>query len=299
MPHRLTRLSLIAGSAIALTMPIAAAAQTVGVNYTVINDVRMSAPAEPTMHKAVVKERVALNNRIRTGPASRLQVLLLDRTNFTIGSNAQIVVDKFVYDPNRNASAVGLSVTRGAFRFLSGKATKANPGQSYINTPVASIGIRGTIVEGVVGEDAVRIARLLPQLAGVAADGERATLILLRGPGANPATGELPGAIDVTAGGRTVPVESPGYAVFIPGEGQPPIGPFLLTRFEADLIGELLGNVDDRGLGAEQGPDGVADRPKGSAFPVDIPLPPQPDKSRQGPVRSPNGPPNPPPNPIP
>ena len=133
-----------------LVAGVPAAAQTVGVNAAVVNDVRMTSQANPAPHKAVVKERVALGNDIQTGKASVLQVLLLDRTSFTVGGNARVKIDRFVYDPNRQASAVGLSVAKGAFRFMSGKALHANPGQSAISTPVASIGIRGTIVEGAV-----------------------------------------------------------------------------------------------------------------------------------------------------
>ena len=216
-----------------------AAAQTVGVNAAVVNDARMTTQANATLHKAVVRERVSLGNDILTGKASRLQVVLLDQTTFTVGANARIKVDRFVYDPNRNSSAVGLSVGRGAFRFMSGRATHNAPGQSSIRTPVASIGIRGTIVDGVVGADAVAIARAEPGLPAFAADPETASLILLRGPGAT-AGGEVPGGIDVTAGDKTVALDEAGLAVFVPGPGQAPIGPFRLTPAGSASLVALL-----------------------------------------------------------
>lgn len=219
MTGRLSRLALIAA---VMTAAAPAAAQTVGINSAVVNDVRMTTDANRTLHQAAVKERVSLNNDIHTGRSSRLQVLLLDRTTFTVGANARIKVDRFVYDPARRSSSVGLNVSRGAFRFMSGKPTKANPGQSGISTPIASIGIRGTIVEGVVGPDAVRIVRAFSDLAGVPADPETASLILLRGPGEN-GVGEDPGAIDVTSGGVTESLEEAGMAAFIPAEGARPI----------------------------------------------------------------------------
>lgn len=231
------RLALLAP---ALLMAAPAAAQTVGVNAAVVNDVRMTTEANRTLHKAVVKERVSLNNDIHTGRSSRLQVLLLDRTTFTVGANARIKVDRFVYDPARKASSVGLNVSRGAFRFMSGKPTKANPGQSGIRTPIASIGIRGTIVEGVVGPDAIRIVRAFSDLPAVTADPETASLVLLRGPGEN-AVGEEPGAIDVTSGGVTVALEEPGMAAFVPSEGQPPIILRLSLRGRNALL-DLLRN---------------------------------------------------------
>ena len=224
---------------VSLLLAAPAVAQTVGVNAAVVNDVRMTTQANPAVHKAAVKERVSLGNDIQTGKASVLQVLLLDRTSFTVGGNARVKIDRFVYDPARQASAVGMSVTKGAFRFMSGKALHANPGQSAIRTPLASIGIRGTIVEGAIGPDAMRIAAReagVPQ--GVAADPETATLILLRGPAAT-AT-EPAGAIDVTVGSTTLPVETPGLAVFVPAMGQPPVGPFRLSDAGSAALADLL-----------------------------------------------------------
>src|SRR3546814_20762091 len=90
------------------------------------------------------------------------QLLLLDKTSFTVGSNARVKIDRFVYDPARNASSVSASVAKGAFRFMSGKSLKNGRTRSSIQTPVASIGIRGTIVEGVVGREAIASAQRDP-----------------------------------------------------------------------------------------------------------------------------------------
>ena len=231
-----------------------AAAQTVGVNAAVVNDVRMTSQANPQPHAAAVRERVGLGNNIATGPRSVLQVLLLDRTNFTVGQNARIVVDRFVYDPDRQASSVGLSIGRGAFRFMSARSLHANPGASALRTPVASIGIRGTIVEGAVGAEAVRMARRETGIpAGTRIDPATATLILLRGPGPNTQGQDIPGAIDVTAGGVTVTVTGSGYAVFVPGPNQAPIGPFLLSDNGSLQLSDWLG-VPTRRLIQTMGP---------------------------------------------
>lgn len=237
--------ALLAGAAMALATG-GASAQTVGANAAVVNNVVMTTQAQPTPHRAVVKERVSLGNDIQTGRDSRLQVLLLDRTTFTLGGNSRIKVDRFVYDPARKSSAVGLSVARGTFRFMSSKALHSNPGQSSIGTPVGSIGIRGTIVEGAIGPDAIRIAAGEQGLGTYTADPATASLILLRGPGPN-AQGEAPGAIDLTVGGTTTEVTAPGYALFVPGAGQPAIGPFLLSRGGSALLSDLLG-LRGRGL---------------------------------------------------
>ena len=218
------------------------AAQTVGANAVVVNDVRMTTQANPQMHLAMVRERVSLANQIQTGSGSRLQILLLDGTSFQVGANARLTVDRFVYDPSRSASEVGVNVAQGSFRFVSGTPTRQRPGQSGIRTPVASIGVRGTIVEGAVGPEAIRIFNAESGLPAVPdADPETATLVLLRGPGPN-VPGEPAGAIDVSAGGQTLPIETVGYAAFIPGPGQPPIGPFLLSNLGQSDLAVLLGD---------------------------------------------------------
>lgn len=210
--------------------PPAALAQVVGVTAAIRNDARLTTLDDPRLHRARLRERVAIGNDVVTGKASMAQLLLLDKTSFSVGASARVRIDRFVYDPARNASSVTGSVAKGAFRFMSGRALHGGGDQSSIRTPVATIGIRGTIFEGVVGPDAIAVARregVIP--AGAALDPEGATLVVLRGPGANAEGGQSPGAIDVTANGVTIPVEEAGLAVFVAGPGQDPADPFRLS----------------------------------------------------------------------
>ncbi|MDB5708954.1 MAG: FecR family protein [Sphingomonas bacterium] len=203
-------------------------ANTVGINAVVYNNVRLKSAGAAQAHVAVVRERVGLGDEVQTGGRSQLQVLLLDKTTFTVGAGARVTIDRFVYDPGRGTRSMAASVVKGAFRFMSGRPDRA--GTTSIRTPVASIGIRGTIVEGVVGPAAAEIA------SGESAVGPRvridpatASLILLRGPGPRTQGRLSPGAIDVTAGGRTVSVTQPMRAVFVPAPGMAPIGPFVIS----------------------------------------------------------------------
>ena len=228
--------------ALSLSVP-AAAADTVGINAAIRNKVLTRAPAAPALRPAVLKARVSLGEQVVTQANSMLQILLLDRSSFTVGANAQVTIDRFVYDPDRSASAVGASVAKGAFRFVSGKSVKGRPGQSKVRTPAASIGIRGTVFEGVVGPDAVRIALGEAGAGGVRGNAGEATLVVLRGPAAT-AT-EPGGAIDVEANGEVIPVDRPGMAVFIPGAGQKAIGPFALSDKGLLALHDLLRTTPD------------------------------------------------------
>ncbi|HME59148.1 MAG TPA: FecR family protein [Terracidiphilus sp.] len=85
--------------------------------------------------------------RIVTGDNARMQVLLLDETVFTIGANSDMVLDEFVYDPSTSAGKVTARLTKGIFRFVTGKVARKNPEDLKVKLPVGTIGIRGTDVE--------------------------------------------------------------------------------------------------------------------------------------------------------
>ncbi len=83
-------------------------------------------------------------DKIVTDSSGRMQVLLLDDTVFTIGPDSEIVLDEFIYDPGTQAGSIAASVTKGAFRFVTGKIGRENPGSMKINLPAGGGGIRGT-----------------------------------------------------------------------------------------------------------------------------------------------------------
>ena len=99
----MTRLPLFALTAFAL-VGAANAASTVGINAAIRNKVVIRAATDPAVHPAILKARVSLGDQVQTANASMLQILLLDRSNFTVGSNARVTIDRFVYDPNQGAT---------------------------------------------------------------------------------------------------------------------------------------------------------------------------------------------------
>ena len=219
--------------ALAVAAPLAGAAlaagtpQVVGIAAAIVNDVRISYAQAPQPRPMAVRQRVALADQIQTGRRSQLQIMLLDRSTFTVGANARLTIDRFVYDPATGRS-FGASVAKGAFRFMSGRRDGRSNGS--VNSPVASIGIRGTIVDGVVGAAAADIASREPAVGrNVCSDRETATLVVLRGPGARTQANLVPGGADVSAAGHTVALDRPMLAAYVPRPGVPPIGPFTIS----------------------------------------------------------------------
>lgn len=85
---------------------------------------------------------VHLAEELSTGARARLAVALDDGTALTLGENAQLVIDDFVYDPSGSRS-LGARVS-GAFRYVSGMISRVQMREVRLTTPVAVISARGT-----------------------------------------------------------------------------------------------------------------------------------------------------------
>lgn len=249
--RRAGRIAAILAAASMTASPVLA--QAVGVNAAIRNKVVIRGAGTNKVRPAVLRARVILNDEVRTGAASQLQILLLDRTTFTVGANARVAVDRFVYDPAANSRSTGVSVARGAFRFMSGRTLRKPSGPATVRTPVATIGVRGTIFEGVVGEDAIRIASREAAVGKkVKARKDEASLIVLRGPGPRTQGDTRPGAIDVTVGASQVTLDRPGLALYAPRVGAPPIGPFAISPAGLLALQSLLRTTAEPGGGGKK-----------------------------------------------
>jgi hypothetical protein len=85
-----------------------------------------------------------LQDEIATGADARLQILLLDETTFTVGPESNVTIDRFVYDPESGTGEVAAEVTKGIMRYVSGSVGKNNPENVTLETPAATLGVRGT-----------------------------------------------------------------------------------------------------------------------------------------------------------
>lgn len=81
---------------------------------------------------------------IETTEESNAQLLFLDETVLTVGPKSSVVLDTFIFDPEQNTGKIVLNTTKGVFRFITGS---MDPTAYKIGTPVATLGVRGTIIE--------------------------------------------------------------------------------------------------------------------------------------------------------
>jgi hypothetical protein len=73
-----------------------------------------------------------------------------------------MVMNEFIYDPNSKSNSSLLSLTKGTFTFVAGKIAKS--GDMKVNTPVATMGIRGTTPRVEIAEDgSVKFSTLIEE----------------------------------------------------------------------------------------------------------------------------------------
>ncbi|NVN87778.1 MAG: FecR domain-containing protein [Rhodopseudomonas sp.] len=81
---------------------------------------------------------------VQAGANSSLGLTFIDGTVFGLSSNARMVLNEMVYDPNGSSNSSLLSLVQGTITFVAGETAKH--GDMKVDTPVATMGIRGTAV---------------------------------------------------------------------------------------------------------------------------------------------------------
>ena len=89
-------------------------------------------------------DNVEKGDVVQSGSGSTLGITFIDGTVFGLSSNARMVLNEMVYDPNGSNNSSLLSLVAGTITFVAGETAKH--GDMKIDTPVATMGIRGTAV---------------------------------------------------------------------------------------------------------------------------------------------------------
>ncbi|MCL4767220.1 MAG: FecR domain-containing protein [Hyphomicrobiaceae bacterium] len=174
-----------------------------------------------------VREREVLESAVN----SRGEFVLADDTKLVLGPTARLVLDEFVYDPGQRAgNKVTVNFVKGAFRFISGGSGQ----QAYeIRTPLASLGIRGTKIDGYVADDG-RMALLLHQDVAETTEVEVcSTVTVQRSCQRLRSRCHL---VYVTPSGAVTPQRATWDGAMLPGVGVQTAFPFLETRLAVDPV---------------------------------------------------------------
>ena len=85
-----------------------------------------------------------LGDVLSTGATGTLGIILRDDTVMSLGPSSETRIEQFAFEPAEQKLGMVLRVTRGLISYLSGRISKLAPGSVRIETPVATLGIRGT-----------------------------------------------------------------------------------------------------------------------------------------------------------
>lgn len=139
---KLSRISL-AAVALAVIAPAFATESRIG---EVVQRQYNGAVAEPNgrtaSHAIRFSDSVFALDTVRTDATGTTALQFLDDTTVQLGSNAEVRLDSFAYDPSTTVGAAEISFTKGAFRYIGGKMTTEE--DVRLHTPTATMVIRGT-----------------------------------------------------------------------------------------------------------------------------------------------------------
>jgi hypothetical protein len=94
--------------------------------------------------KAPAGTKLITGDTLTTGSDGSMGVILRDNSTLSLGPGSRIVIEKFLFFPYEGKLGMLARITRGTMAYLSGLIGKLAPGSARFETPMASIGIRGT-----------------------------------------------------------------------------------------------------------------------------------------------------------
>jgi hypothetical protein len=141
-------------------MRIAAALLLLAVNsaFAAIGTITESVNAPPSIQRKTQTlpgakgTGLEMMDTVRT-TQGKVGLTFADKTKVDITENSKLVIDDFVYDPNsKTGGKLAVNVALGTVRYASGQIAKNNPQAVAINTPTATVAVRGTDFTATVDE---------------------------------------------------------------------------------------------------------------------------------------------------
>jgi len=167
---------------------------------------------------------IEMNDSVQT-QIGKLGILFEDQTRVEINEHSKLVIDDFVYDPKaKTGGKLGLKFAQGTMRYASGAIAHNDPSSVKLNTPSATIGVRGTDFSATVDEFGESTIILLPSCPKNWVDIERDCKT---------------GIIDVYNDAGLVTLDKPFQGTKVVNRNMPPLKPTTLN-LTADQINNLL-----------------------------------------------------------
>jgi len=183
-----------------------------------------------------------MSDAIKT-QAGKVGITFEDDTKVQVSENSKLVIDDFVYDPKTKAGKLGAKIALGTVRYASGQIAKNSPQNVALNTPTATIAVRGTDFTASVDELGQSTIILLPSCP---TDRKTRTVKDIE---VNCKTGEI--SVETDAG--IVILNQPFQATKVQSRNQMPSKPVVLNLSE-NAIETLLVTPPEELKGAKPDP---------------------------------------------
>lgn len=168
---------------------------------------------------------------IYTTKACVTNITFKDNTKVKVNENSRLLIDDFVFDPKASdAGKLALKVGAGTVRYASGQIAKNNPQKVAINTPTATIAVRGTDFNMTVDEAGSSLVILVPscreesEIKKYELEENRCKV----------------GKIDVTTLTGTVTLDKAFEATFVMSASMNPTPPVILNTVEGKIGNNLI-----------------------------------------------------------
>jgi hypothetical protein len=183
-----------------------------------------------------------MNDSIKT-QAGKVGITFEDDTKVQVNENSRLVIDDFVYDPKTKAGKLGAKIALGTVRYASGQIAKNSPQNVALNTPTATISVRGTDFTASVDELGQSTIILLPSCP---TDRKTRTVKDIE---VNCKTGEI--TVETDAG--IVILNQPFQATKVNSRSQMPSKPVVLSLSENAIETLLVSPPDEMKKDKEDG----------------------------------------------
>tara|TARA_R100000908_G_scaffold52736_2_gene28052 strand:+ start:142 stop:1302 length:1161 start_codon:yes stop_codon:yes gene_type:complete len=159
-------LAMVLVAAFALISRTKVLAQVVDIgSITELNGVTRVVRDKP--YESAIDFSLNAMDRLETAKG-RMGVTFRDETTIRLTEHSNVIIDKFVFDPNPSKSSMALNFVKGTGRFISSKKPRIPKDNITIKTNSATIGIRGTDFTITVKETGESLIILLPDETGEA-----------------------------------------------------------------------------------------------------------------------------------
>tara|TARA_B100000900_G_scaffold403084_1_gene409729 strand:- start:1846 stop:3030 length:1185 start_codon:yes stop_codon:yes gene_type:complete len=157
----------------------------------------------------------------------RLKIQFVDDTKVSLTEHTYMEINEYVYDPDPSKSKMALNFVQGTARFATGGLGLVPKENIQIQTPTATIGIRGTDFTTTVDELGRSLVILLPD--------EDCTDKVALEEGCKPS-----GSITITNEGGTVVLDEAYMSAMVSTYETPPTNPVVLSGIDLNVIDNMF-----------------------------------------------------------